>query len=859
MVNRTHNGRDYNPGVPITFHSLRLSSAHVVFLLAVGLPFVVSMAYLNAGARTPSGALMLPLDDAYIHLQYAWQAAHGHFLQYNTGETPTTGATSLLYVLMLALGFLTGIGKDAMPSAILVLGAALFVASTVTLADLARHLARLVGVDANLSSLAAIALFAGSGWMAWSFLSGMETGLLFTLGVVGLWAHVTRRIKLMALASAMAALTRPEAALLPAAILMAEAAFQTKGEALRMRPAAWMALSLSLAAVPPAVNYFYTGSVSASGMLAKSLFTMVPFEWSAVWSGFGASLFEIWARLFGGLSSDGHWHTFPLLPLLAMAGAVILARSLIGRRLAVICAAWFVLGTASTATLQTATWHHYRYQVPYYSGLLVLGGIGAISLAHRWFRGRRGAWLMVLVPLALWTIYSVRDFSLEYVRDTQTAARMQLALAQWLHDHTPLNARVAVHDIGIVRYFSDRATIDVVGLTTVDMTQAYRNGPGSIYEAMERFQPDYYAVYPNLAPPYFGISSAPDLLGPELFRVDLNDYSHYTSAGATQVVTKPDWSKTGLADAPQQPSTRTMVSGLTLADVVDIADLDSEKLHGYTWWNVGEPAGFPTDARVQTYRQDPNISLADGGRMLTGGESFTLNVKPAVPLTLVARLHQTVDMVLSVDVNGANVGDWRLPAVPGQWLESTLIVGPEYLPGTSAHFVLTVKDVPTDSRYSPFHYWAYQGPSVTQPTPAPQHVIEAAFGNVAGLVGFNSSATVLTPGQELDLTLFWRALTPEHANDKVFVHVTNPSNDTADGIIAQVDEAPRAGTFPFWVWPAGETVSESLRLEIPQRASPGKYLLLVGIYNSDTGARLAISGAPDYGSGRLLLGEVVIR
>jgi hypothetical protein len=89
--------------------------------------------------------------------------------------------------------------------------------------------------------------------------------------------------------------------------------------------------------------------------------------------------------------------------------------------------------------------------------------------------------------------------------------------------------------------------------------------------------------------------------------------------------------------------------------------------------------------------------------------------------------------------------------------------------------------------------------------------------------------------------------------------LVNPLDDTAAGILAQTDEAPLAGTYPFWVWRPGETVREPITLQIPPDASPGTYSLVAGIYDADTGERLPISGAPDYGAGRLLLAQVVIR
>ena len=832
-----------------------------VGLVAIGLPLVVSAIYLRLGARTPAGSPMLPLDDAYIHLQYAWQAARGQFMQYNPGDVPTSGATSLLYLLVLAGGFLAGISKDSMPWAVLGLGLALYVTSSILLTDLARRTARMLGLNEIISTLLAVILFAGSGWMAWSFMSGMETGLLITLVSLALWAQVTRRLGLMVIAGALAALTRPEAALLPAALLIAEFVWAEPGRPRLTRAVVWLAVSLGAAAIPPAINYFFTGSFSASGLLAKSLFTLVPFQWPAVASGFGASLLDIWAGLLGGWSSDGHWHAFPLLQVAAAAGAILLARRPAGRRLATVAVTWLVLGTAATATLQTATWHHYRYQMPFYPALLILGMVALASLVGRgarWRLGGRAAWLLILAPVIIWSLYSIEDFSREYRRDSQTAAEMQLPLALWLRDQTPANAGIAVHDIGIVRYFSERSTLDVVGLTTAHMAQAYRNGPGSIYEALKHTQPEYYGVYPNLAPPYFGTASASALLGPELFRVQLPNYSHVTSAGDTQVVTQPDWSDASLAGVPQQPSTLLKIAGLRLVDSVNVADLPAEAAHHYSWWNQAEAAGFPTDARVMAYRQAPNVTLSDGGRLLTGGESFVFKIQPETPLVLVSRVHQTADMVLEVTVNQTDLGEWRLPAIPGQWLESSFTVDPRYLPGATASVVLKVKNAPAGAWYSPFYYWAYQG-AATQTPSTPQQPAAAVFGTVARLVGFDAPHSSLVPGQPLHLTLFWEAVQPDHANFKVFVHLMNPADDTAAGILAQTDEAPLAGTDPFWVWQSGDTVSEPLTLTVPPQAKAGKYVLLAGIYNADTGDRLPIAEAPDFGSARLLLAQVDIR
>ena len=88
------------------------------FWLAV---YLASMLY-HTGGRWG-----LPLDDSFIYFQYARQVADGHFLQYNTGASPTAGATSLLYMLLLVPGFLLGLEGMEIAGYALVLGLLLLI------------------------------------------------------------------------------------------------------------------------------------------------------------------------------------------------------------------------------------------------------------------------------------------------------------------------------------------------------------------------------------------------------------------------------------------------------------------------------------------------------------------------------------------------------------------------------------------------------------------------------------------------------------------------------------------------------------------------------------------------------------
>ncbi len=75
-----------------------------MLLLAIG----VFLVYGTISANVGGGQVVMPLDDAYIHFQYAHQIAVGQPYVYNPGLPPTSGATSFLYPYILALGDLIG-------------------------------------------------------------------------------------------------------------------------------------------------------------------------------------------------------------------------------------------------------------------------------------------------------------------------------------------------------------------------------------------------------------------------------------------------------------------------------------------------------------------------------------------------------------------------------------------------------------------------------------------------------------------------------------------------------------------------------------------------------------------------------
>ena len=92
---------------------------------------------------------------------------------------------------------------------------------------------------------------------------------------------------------------------------------------------------------------------------------------------------------------------------------------------------------------------------------------------------------------------------------------------------------------------------------------------------------------------------------------------------------------------------------------------------------------------------------------------------------------------------------------------------------------------------------------------------------------------VLRPGQTLEGRLWWKAAERPTRDYSVFVQLLGP-----DGLVAQYDSQPRAGSYPTSWWDQGETVEDRFRLVIPDQARPGAYRLIAGMYDPISSLRL---------------------
>ncbi|MCG2768802.1 MAG: glycosyltransferase family 39 protein [Anaerolineae bacterium] len=146
--------------------------------------------------------------------------------------------------------------------------------------------------------------------------------------------------------------------------------------------------------------------------------------------------------------------------------------------------------------------------------------------------------------------------------------------------------------------------------------------------------------------------------------------------------------------------------------------------------------------------------------------------------------------------------------------------------------------------------------------PPTQKASGVTFGNCIVLEGYDvgerptgsDEKIGLTAGDELGLTLYWRALCPIKKNYTVFVHLI----DANEEILAQDDKLPGLDYATIF-WTEGEVVQDQYRLKTDIHLPPGSCRVEVGLYRALDGQRLPIRDASGIAVGdRWILAQVQV-
>ena len=125
------------------------------------------------------------------------------------------------------------------------------------------------------------------------------------------------------------------------------------------------------------------------------------------------------------------------------------------------------------------------------------------------------------------------------------------------------------------------------------------------------------------------------------------------------------------------------------------------------------------------------------------------------------------------------------------------------------------------------------------------------FQHLLGLVAYDLDQVVLSPGQKLDLTLYWRILAQSHEDYWVVARLVGNEGQ----VLLQETDRLQLDDSPTSALSSGQVIEDKHVLAIPPDVTePGIYELHISVYSAATGQRLTIvEGAGDLGSTELSL------
>jgi hypothetical protein len=498
-------------------------------LAAPGAALTLAVVFFLVRARQLAGPVGLdtfPLDDSWIHMQFARNLAEGHGFAYNPG-VPVSGSTAPLWTL--ALG-----GVFALLGAHPALAKGLGLAATLATAWLAARLALIWTESRALGRLAAV-LTALAGPMVWGALSGMEVSLAALLVTGALVAHATDRPLLAAGALGLGTLARPEAVLLLPLFWLAGPLTWRRGLAWLVPVAGclapWVLFNLATTGNPlpaTAAAKIEGGLVGLLSGVREPLATLLlKRPWQFV---------SEWVRWL--------WQVDVLLPVLLLPGLWRLGAQ--RGRAALVPAGVLLahpLAMALLAPYRGPAFQEGRYSIHLLPLAIVVAVASLPTLSRTGGEGRarglwgiRARWALGLAILAGAAV-ALPSAASRYGWAVQNIEAMQVHLGRWVAVHTPRSARLGLNDVGAITYISRREVVDVMGLVTPAIIPFRRDGETGVLRYLEKSCPDYLIIFPAWFPT---ISSMTEQFEP-VYRVRLE---HNEVAGADElVVYEARWSR----------------------------------------------------------------------------------------------------------------------------------------------------------------------------------------------------------------------------------------------------------------------------------------------------------------------------
>ncbi|KPJ58762.1 MAG: hypothetical protein AMJ42_02665 [Deltaproteobacteria bacterium DG_8] len=431
---------------------------------------------------------LLVFDDSYITLKFASNFFKFRGITYD-GTSYLTGATSPLHIVFIALVGLF----SKLETASLVVGIVFF-----TFSSLLVYLWTLkIYEDWKIAIFAGV-MMSTSGWLIFDSLNGLETTafIFFSLLTFYLFYVYERRVFYIFFLF-LSILTRPEGWFIACALWMWQVIQYIDHKDKQILRHLLTSLCIFFLLIIPylLVSLYCTGSLLPGTAFSKAIFFAERYSLLSVKNELFKDGFELFYK---GLLYPMPLFIFPLI--------------LFARRVIAIPYLWFyyIIFYFFYFLLFPGAIKHYwcRYQHIFIPIIIIGIAGGAVELIKICKERTLQISMVALIASSLVYNQSLSFVKVEniYSNQVECTKKAVIDIALWIKYNTPKDSLIAVHDIGVVGYFSDRSILDLVGLLNSKVSKYYQDDqlkmPLPISERrvinyLKEKKPDYLVMFPD--------------------------------------------------------------------------------------------------------------------------------------------------------------------------------------------------------------------------------------------------------------------------------------------------------------------------------------------------------------------------
>ena len=757
--------------------------------IAVGLVALMGATLFFGLRQHPS-----PFDDAYITYRYAHNIALGRGFVYNVGQ-PVLGTTTPVYTLLLA--GLSFIWPD-LPRLSHSIGVLAWMLCVPIIYGIGRARGReRVGMAAA-AFVALNSLLLG--------VLGMETTLYVLLALSTFYFYQREQPIWAALFAGLTFLTRWDGILVMGVLLFAEM-LKNRGRFLRTG-------LICAAIILPWLAYSYA---TFGSILPNTFFAKVGQGWNPGLGGagigsFGPGLIRIAA------SAYVENRLFLLLPVFAVAGSFSVFYRKVKWWPLLLWTMTYIGGFTALGVLRFP-WY-YPPLVPTFA-LLMAEGIEAVAQSLSLHLTRTAGQVAVMAALCALCLVPNVDWLVKSQRtgiDAHSATYLQVA--RWLRTHTPPDSSVALLEIGIIGFYSDRTVVDTMGLVSPEMVGHLGSWLQTLQFAVNYYWPDYVVALQRTA--WEGVVDKPWF--EEAYALEATIKNSTDPVAPVRIYRRrAGFPRHEFAlDCPRDAwLNRAFV--LRQIQVADAQLRQGDSLHVQLTWEA--QADIHADYRFQF----DLVNTSDGEHWMLASDLQPM--RGGNPTTQWRRGDHIVD------AHSLRVPD---EVSAGSYLLQLLVVGED---GPVAM---------SDLAGNPLDY-TVAGPiqigAGWAAAREPNYLVTADFADSISLAGYDVDRPAGC--NNLSVTLYWTATDRVSSDYTVFVHLLSPEGE----LIAQHDSPP---LLPTSTWISGTQVIDVHTLPLATGWPPFYCQIGVGLYHWPDLKRVPImsSDCLDAANDTLVLGHI---